>query len=305
MHLFLAHIENNTATLNEAESTHCAKILRLSVADKILVSDGQGRLCEAELTVVNHKACEAKITREVGVFKRPYHLHVACAPTKNIDRFEWFLEKATEIGIDEITPITTEHSERTVVKCDRSERVVMAAMKQCQVPNLPTIHELKKFSDFLKTCKADRKFICYCGMEFEKQALKNALLAGANLQRLLHNHQTDVSLRFAPFDMTLLTGKQGSDFGGGAAKITPYPPSCSCRHSERSEESACCRLCNSHSQSVPNILILIGPEGDFSVKEVALAVEQGFVPITLGETRLRTETAAIVAVHTVSLTLQP
>jgi len=245
MHLFLAHIQNNHATLNEAESQHCTKVLRLSVGDKILISDGQGRLCEAELIVINHKMCEAEILKEIGVFKRPYHLHVACAPTKNIERFEWFLEKATEIGIDEITPIITEHSERTVVKLDRSERVIMAAMKQCQVPNLPTIHELKKFSDFLKTIGTDetsapakeQKFICYCGTEFEKQSLKNTLART--------------------------------------------------------------------STSVPKILILVGPEGDFSPKEVALAIEQGFTPVTLGETRLRTETAAIVAVHTVSLTLQP
>ncbi|MDR2907238.1 MAG: 16S rRNA (uracil(1498)-N(3))-methyltransferase [Bacteroidales bacterium] len=252
MHLFLAHIETNHATLSEAESAHCSKVLRLSVGDKILVSDGQGTLCEAELTVVNPKSCDAEITNELGVFKRPYHLHVACAPTKNIDRFEWFLEKATEIGIDEITPIITEHSERTVVKLDRSERVIMAAMKQCQVPNLPTIYDLKKFADFLKTCTADQKFICYCGNEFEKQTLKNAL----------YRHRLQVC---------------ASDVQTAGADL----------------------------QSVPTILILIGPEGDFSQKEVALAVEQGFIPITLGETRLRTETAGIVAVHTVSLASQP
>jgi 16S rRNA (uracil1498-N3)-methyltransferase len=238
MHLFLASIVNNNATLNETESRHCAKVLRLSVGDKILVSDGFGKLCEAELTAVNHKVCEAEILREIGVFKRPYHLHVACAPTKNIERFEWFLEKATEIGIDEITPIITEHSERTIVKLDRAERVIMAAMKQCQVPNLPTTHEIKKFPDFLKTCKADQKFICYCGSEFEKQTLKN--IVGAK-----------------------------------------------------------------HASHLQSILILIGPEGDFSAKEIALAVEQGFIPVTLGDMRLRTETAAVVAVHTVSLTLQP
>jgi len=255
MHLFLAHIENNTATLNEAESQHCTKVLRLLVGDKILISDGQGRLCEAELTVVNHKICEAKIIKEIGVFKRPYHLHVACAPTKNIDRFEWFLEKATEIGIDEITPIITEHSERTVVKLDRSERVIMAAVKQCQVPNFPKVHEIKKFSDFLKTCKADQKFICYCGTEFEKQTLKNALIAGVS---------------------------------ASSTTAIQYPDT------EPSEVS-----------KPPRVLILIGPEGDFSAKEIALAVEEGFVPVTLGETRLRTETAAIVAVHTVNLTLQP
>ena len=239
--------------LNEAESQHCAKVLRLSVGDKILISDGQGKLCEAELTVVNQKTCEAEIIREIGMFKRPYHLHIACAPTKNIERFEWFLEKATEIGIDEITPIITEHSERTVVKIDRSERVIMAAMKQCQVPNLPTIHELKTFSDFLKICNADLKIICYCGAEFERQSLKNVLSAGVS---------------------------------------TPLND----RNSVRSLSGV---------EANPSILILIGPEGDFSQKEVALAIEQGFIPVTLGETRLRTETAAIVAVHTVSLTLQP
>ncbi|MCL2682421.1 MAG: 16S rRNA (uracil(1498)-N(3))-methyltransferase [Bacteroidales bacterium] len=253
MHLFLAHIQANHATLKEAESQHCTKVLRLSVGDKILISDGHGKLCEAELTVVNHKLCEAVILREIGIFKRPYHLHVACAPTKNIERFEWFLEKVTEIGIDEITPIITEHSERTVVKLDRSERVIMAAMKQCQVPNLPTIHEIKKFSDFLKTCNAEQKFICYCGGEFQKQTLKNALVVDAN------------------------------------SASTPLSA----------------QTLNEVEMPIPSILILIGPEGDFSKKEVALAVDNGFIPVTLGETRLRTETAAIVAVHTVSLTLQP
>jgi 16S rRNA (uracil1498-N3)-methyltransferase len=237
MHLFLAHIEPPHATLNDPESAHCAKVLRLSAGDKILVSDGCGTLCEAELTVVNHKACEASILKEISVFKRPYQLHVACAPTKNIERFEWFLEKATEIGVDEITPVVTEHSERTVVKLERCERVIMATMKQCQTPNLPRIYEFKKYSEFLKNCSADHKFICYCGQEFEKQTLKNALSKGI------------------------------------------------------SENSS--------------ILILIGPEGDFSPKEVEQAVQQGWVPVTLGETRLRTETAGIVAVHTVTLTLQP
>jgi 16S rRNA (uracil1498-N3)-methyltransferase len=235
MHLFLAHIDNDTVSLSEAESTHCTKVLRLSVGDKILVSDGCGRLCEAELTVVSHKICEAAILREMGVFKRPYRLHIACAPTKNMERFEWFLVISTEIGIDEITPVITEYSERTVVKLDRCERVIMAAMKQCQVPNLPTVHKIKTYSDFLKDYHAEQKFICYCGDEFEKQPLKNALTKGV------------------------------------------------------SEDSS--------------VLILIGPEGDFSAKEVALAIEHGFQPITLGTTRLRTETAAIVAVHTVSLTL--
>ncbi|MDR0438530.1 MAG: 16S rRNA (uracil(1498)-N(3))-methyltransferase [Bacteroidales bacterium] len=265
MHLFLATIENNYATLNEAESQHCAKVLRLSIGDKILISDGQGKLCDAELTVVNHKVCEAAILGEIGVFKRPYYLHVACAPTKNIERFEWFLEKATEIGIDEITPIITEHSERTIVKRDRSERVIMAAMKQCQAPNLPTIHEIKKFSDFLENCHADQKFIGYCGDEFEKQTLKNALCNG-----------------------------------------TDYKSAPACVFTTGSDISTSLNVRSlSGVEANPSILILIGPEGDFSQKEVALAVENGFVPVTLGETRLRTETAVIVAVHTVSLTLQP
>jgi len=267
LHLFLAHIENDLATLNEAESMHCAKVLRLSVGDKILISDGQGKLCEAELTVIHHKICEAEILREIGTFKRPYHLHVACAPTKNIERFEWFLEKATEIGIDEITPIITEHSERTVVKTERCERVIMAAMKQCQVPNLPTIHEQKKFSDFLKTCKADQKFICYCGTEIERQSLRNALSANADGY-----------------------GVRGTGYGVSQQQTTDGLITTS-------------HLAPRHPEL--KILILVGPEGDFSKKEIELAVEQNFIPVTLGETRLRTETAAIVAVHTVSLTLQP
>ncbi len=273
MHLFVATIENTLAILNETESAHCSKVLRLSAGDKILVSDGCGTLCEAELVVVNHNRCEAEILRKIGVFKRPYHLHVACAPTKNIDRFEWFLEKATEIGIDEISPILTEHSERTVVKRDRCERVIMAAMKQCQVPNLPVVHDLKSFSECLKQCYADLKFICYCGHEFEKQTLKSALY-GHRLQVCASNDAT-VS---AGNDATVSASNDATISAGAVLQTVPMNLS---------------------------ILILIGPEGDFSPKEVSLAVEQGFIPVTLGTTRLRTETAGIVAVHSVSFALQP
>jgi len=178
--------------------------------------------------LASEKKCEVKIAKET--FQQPvaFYTHIAVAPTKMNDRLEWFLEKATEIGIHEITPIICDHSERKVYKIDRAEKIIQAAMKQSLHYYLPKINEPISFSQFVKLNFEGQKFIAHCE-ETDKKSFKNEI-------------------------------KQKE-------KIT----------------------------------ILIGPEGDFSTKEINLAIANQFIPVTLGNTRLRTETAALVACHTIAL----
>jgi 16S rRNA (uracil1498-N3)-methyltransferase len=178
----------------------------------------------AEVTKDHPKRCELRIvSRKTEVSPRNYHLHIAVAPTKNIERIEWFVEKAVEIGIDEISFLDCEHSERTVVKMERMEKVAVAAMKQSQQSRVPVIHAMKPFAEFIAESKSGIQLIAHC-----EEGAKN------------------------PVQKAIAGGK--------------------------------------------SILVLIGPEGDFSAEEIKLAIERGFVPTSLGETRLRTETAALYTV---------
>lgn len=214
---------------DKIESRHIVKVLRKKNGDTLNITNGEGLLFLAEISVASDKNCVAQIT-EIQTQKKPwnYHLHVAIAPTKSMDRLEWFLEKATEIGIDEITPIITEHSERKVVKLERIEKIVVAAAKQSLKYHFPKINDAIKFKDIISGSFNGNKCIAHCYDEIEKQALKSVVLED-------------------------------------------------------------------------NILILIGPEGDFSSGEVESSLTNGFISVSLGESRLRTETAGIAAVHTVSL----
>ena len=222
-------IHDDKVTLDSEESKHAVKVLRLSNGDFIQIIDGQGGFYKAEITDSNPKHCSLKIVEKRQKFgEKTFHLHIAIAPTKNIDRFEWFLEKCTEIGISEITPLLSEHSERKIIKPERLEKILISAMKQSVKAYLPKLNELTHLSDFLKQEFQGKKFIAHCN-EGEKIHLKNI--------------------------------------------VSP-------------EE---------------NILILIGPEGDFSPEEVELARRQGFSEISLGDARLRTETAGVVACHIVNL----
>ena len=160
--------------------------------------------------------------------KRSYNVHLAVAPTKMNDRYEWFLEKATEIGIDTITPILCDHSERKIIKHERFEKILHSATKQSLQTYLPKLNSSVSFKDFLKQEFSGQQFIAHCE-ESDRKSLKQVL------------------------------------------------------------------------QASEDVTILIGPEGDFSVKEIEMALQHNFIPVTLGETRLRTETAAIAACHTVSL----
>lgn len=217
-----------TFFFDKEESKHIVKVLRKKESDTIFITNGLGFLFESKIILASEKKCEVKITKETFQEPDKFYTHIVVAPTKMNDRLEWFLEKATEIGIHEITPIICDHSERKVYKIDRAEKIIQAAMKQSLHYYIPKINEPISFSQFVKSNIGGQKFIAHCE-ETDKKSFKNEVK------------------------------KDG--------KVT----------------------------------ILIGPEGDFSTKEINLAIENEFIPVTLGNTRLRTETAALVACHTIAL----
>ena len=223
MHIFYTpDITQNTYTLNEEESKHCVRVLRLGVGAIVNLVDGKGGFYTAEITSDNPKKVSLSILKvEEDFHKRNHYLHVAVAPTKNIDRLEWFLEKATELGIDEITPIITDRSERRVVKEDRLNKVITSAVKQSIKAYHPKLNDAISFDAFLKEPFEGEKLIAHCIDQGEKQFISKL--------------------------------------------VSPYQ----------------------------KYLILIGPEGDFTPEEVNLALNKGFKALTLGDNRLRTETAAL------------
>lgn len=230
MALFYAPDILSTLKLDEEESNHAIKVLRMKAGDSLQIVDGKGGYYEARISDPNHKRCGVEIVEPFSEFeKRPYHLHIAIAPTKNIERLEWFVEKATEIGIDEITPIICEHSERKIVKKDRLDKIAVSAMKQSKKAYLPVVNEPVSMLSFVSKCKETQKFIAHCMSDSER---------------------TDLSSSYKP----------GSD-----------------------------------------VVVLIGPEGDFSPAELKESLKYGFEPVLMGQSRLRTETAGVVAVHTVVL----
>ena len=221
------HEATSSFTFDKEESKHIVKVLRKSVGDVLHITNGLGWMFDGEITNADIKKCQANISNAKQHPKREYKLHLAVAPTKMNDRFEWFLEKATEIGIDAITPILCDHGERKVIKLDRFEKILQSAMKQSLQCYLPTINELTPFNNFVNQDFEGQKYIAHCE-DSDRNSLKSQL-------------------------------KPDQD-----------------------------------------IVILIGPEGDFSVKEIETALQHNFIPVTLGNTRLRTETAAIAACHSVA-----
>ena len=223
-------ISGNIYTLNKEESRHCTKVMRMNCGDIIHLSDGRGCLYEARIIDANPQACCVEIESvEENYEQRGYHLTIALAPTKNIDRTEWFLEKATEIGLDRYIPLECKHSERKTINLDRCNRVVVSALKQSIKAYIPEITPITKFSDLVSQHFDGDKFIAHCQESDEKRLLRDACTKGSNT------------------------------------------------------------------------LILIGPEGDFSSSEIALAHQYGFKDISLGTARLRTETAGLAACHTIAL----
>jgi len=229
MSLFYVPTLSSGYVLPEEESQHAVKVLRLQAGDALTIVDGTGGFYNAKITNPHPKHCSFEITKTILEYgKRDYHIHIAIAPTKNIERLEWFIEKATEIGIDEITPIVCRFSERKVIKAERLEKIIVSAAKQSIKAYFPILNPLCTFDELMKAQQASQKFIAHC-YEDDKRLLQNEI------------------------------------------------------------------------QPAKDVLILIGPEGDFSKEEVQKALSVGFIPVSLGNSRLRTETAGVVACHTVNL----
>lgn len=230
MHIFYTpDISGTTYTLDETESKHCIRVLRLEKGDEITLVDGRGGFYMARIDDPNPKRCTVAVVKsEQNYGERRFQVHIAIAPTKNIERIEWFLEKATEIGIKRVIPLLCRYSERKEIKNERLEKVMVSAMKQSLKAYLPQLDVLTKFKDLINQPFDGQKFIAHCE-EQQRDLLKNLLVPNQNY------------------------------------------------------------------------LILIGPEGDFSTDEIEMALNTGFRPVSLGESRLRTETAGVVACHTFNL----
>lgn len=225
--IFYAPDIEQTMQLPTQESQHCIRVLRMRTGDRLKITDGNGNLYETILMKAIPTCCQVEILQKISQQKSwNYHLHIAFAPTKSSDRTEWFVEKATEIGIDAITLLKCRFSERKNIKSERLKKIAVSAIKQSQKMFLPVMNEITAFEEFIAQPFNGQKFIAHC-----YDTNKKALTA---------------------------TYKKGK-----------------------------------------NALILIGPEGDFSEEEVHKSVENGFQPISLGTERLRTETASLVALHTI------
>ena len=221
---------NTTAfSFDKNESRHIIRVLRKKDKDLLFITNGMEVLFKAEIVIASDKKCVVQIiSKEIQPKEWNYKLHIAIAPTKINDRFEWFLEKATEIGIDEITPLICDNSERKMIKIDRYRKVIISAMKQSLKFRLPILNDPIKFSDFIKKDFSGSRLIAHCE-QTNKQTLKPTSFS--------HN----------------------------------------------------------------NITVLIGPEGDFSTKEINTALQHKFIPLSLGNSRLRTETAGIVVCSSISV----
>ena len=236
MELFYSRdIEGGICRLDHDESGHCIKVLRHRAGDEISVIDGCGTLYRCRITADSHKGVEAMVlSSEENWGSHPYRLHMAVCPTKNNDRYEWFAEKACEIGMDEVSPVIGEHSERRIFKTARIEKILVSAAKQSLKGAVPTVNEPISVKEFIAAHASDNsalKLIAYC---FEDERAPRR-----SIKEALASYEGD------------------------------------------------------------EIVILIGPEGDFSHAEAELALANGFIPVHLGDSRLRTETAALTAVASV------
>ena len=213
---------NTEVILSQEESFHAAQVLRMRGGDVIHLTDGLGHLFKGELLNVDSKKSLVRLIEELPLKPAISHLHIAIAPTKNIDRFEWFLEKATEMGIAEITPLLCRYSERKEIKPERLNKVIVAAAKQSHHFMFPRLNPILKFEEFINSSTSENKYIAHCELS-EKNDFGKSII-----------------------------GKKSS-------------------------------------------LLLIGPEGDFSEQEIQLAISNNYLPVSLGESRLRTETAGVYA----------
>lgn len=283
-------VDGREARLDAEESTHAVKVLRHRCGDEIAVVDGFGNMFHCRLKDDSPKGAVAEILEKVpGWGAHPYSLNMAVCPTKNIDRFEWFCEKATELGVDVITPIIGERSERRVFKPERCRKIVLSAMKQSLKAKLPTVLDAVPLKDFLSHEVPGLKLICYC---FEGDARRESITDVLN----------EYATGFNGIDSADATGATGyigssdaaSDASAAAANAA-VANAAAASDASAAAASTTASPCP-ETRDEPKITILIGPEGDFSPEEANLAVSQGYIPVHLGPSRLRTETAAVTAV---------
>jgi len=221
-------LSEGVSYLDADESKHAVRVLRKNVGDVIRLIDGKGFFYDASITKADAAKCQFTITSQTADVKNNYSIHIAISPTKNTDRIEWFVEKAVEIGVDKITLVACQKSERVHFKMDRLERVAVSAMKQSLKATLPQISGIDKLNDIIKRNTEQQKFIAYVD-QTNPDHLKNLITPGSSY------------------------------------------------------------------------LVLIGPEGDFSEGELALALQNNFKKVSLGKSRLRTETAGVAACHILNL----
>lgn len=229
MNVFYTHNVLETNVLSEGESYHCIKVLRMKADDTIFVIDGIGNMYVARIVLADTRHTRVEILSVQQDFgKRNYSLHLAVAPTKNIDRFEWLVEKSVEIGVDCITPLNCRFSERRTIKTERIEKIALSATKQSLKAYLPKINPMTNFTELVLQSTESQRFVAHCYNLPKENLLK---------------------------------------------------------------------ICNSRQST----LVLIGPEGDFSEQEITQALDIGFRSVSLSDSRLRTETAGVVAANTVAL----
>lgn len=370
MELFYSSCVSAAAVrLDAAESAHCVRVLRHRVGDEISVIDGQGTLLHCRLTVADPSGAEAVVvSREEGFAELPYCLTMVVCPTKNIDRYEWFIEKATEFGLDTVVPVIGEHSERKVVKAERIERILLSAAKQSLKARVPQFAPLCSVKDFLRSSGGPggsfSEGISAGGSVFDEAGLSSyqrgpfgsdgpgtSQVAPPDSAQFGIEPRTPGSISAGSFSEGIRSGSAGSfpegfdlkliaccfEPEGGRRSIADLISELRCRLSaaasfgapaDKGHSPACgaypegsaeaesghvpsdCGTCPADSGSVaesaeksaprkPRIAVLIGPEGDFSEEELSLALAQGWTPVSLGSSRLRTETAALASVAAV------
>jgi len=221
---YVPDMDVDSCTMDETESRHCVRVLRMAEGDRINLVDGKGMYCEGIISDPDPKGCRIKIiNRKTDFEKKNYRLHMAVSPLKNPDRFEWFIEKSVEIGVDEFTPLVCRNTEKPGIKKDRINNIIVSAMKQSIKAYRPVLNDPEDFDEFI--CRDFRavKMIAHCSQSTDRKGIKDVYLKGSDA------------------------------------------------------------------------VIMIGPEGDFSEEEIMKAIDNGFIPVHLGTSRLRTETAGVAA----------
>lgn len=260
---FLVPDAETTNQLPQDEATHALRVLRMKEGDEFVLMNGKGKFLRAVVTMAQGKHCNYDIIETLSPEKAwEGHLHIAMAPTKMMERVEWMVEKSTEVGCDEFSFLLCKFSERKQLRTDRVEKIVVSATKQSRKPWKPVVNDLQAFADFINTPREGLKFICHCYNEIERTDFYEEITKASSTQ------QTDANAS-----------------------------------SQQSNDNALLQQSNNDSSSdhSKDITVLVGPEGDFSIEEVQMAIKAGYKSVTLGKSRLRTETAGLSAVMMMQL----